>query len=287
MVVAGLASTNIETFFLALDPKVRLLLWGHGKNYTGKSNYLDRCLEKWLCSRAEHIFTYTEQGCEFLVTIGVPAKKITVVRNSTDTVGLRAGQAQLDAARILEKAKQLSLTPGATGIFIGALDRPKELPFLSDAADIVAATNPDFRLLIVGAGALSDFVEEYAASREYVTYLGRLQGEDLALAGSVSDFLLMPGRVGLVAVDALALGLPVVTTLYPHHAPEVEYLDDSCSVRSAFSVAEYSEAVVNLIRSPHKLAELKAGAMVMGSQISLESSVDAFCTQLLKGTSDV
>ena len=37
----------------------------------------------------------------------------------------------------------------------------------------------------------------------------------------------IPGRVGLVAVDALAMGLPVHTTRYPYHAPEIEFLAEN------------------------------------------------------------
>jgi hypothetical protein len=35
----------------------------------------------------------------------------------------------------------------------------------------------------------------------------------------------MPGRVGLVAVDSMHLQIPIVTTKYPYHAPEFEYLE--------------------------------------------------------------
>lgn len=38
--------------------------------------------------------------------------------------------------------------------------------------------------------------------------------------------LLNPGRVGLVAVDALVLGLPVLTSDAGRHAPEIEYLTE-------------------------------------------------------------
>ena len=45
----------------------------------------------------------------------------------------------------------------------------------------------------------------------------------VALMGAVGDICLMPGRVGLVAVDAMTLGLPVVARVVAHaahaHAP--------------------------------------------------------------------
>ena len=50
-----------------------------------------------------------------------------------------------------------------------------------------------------------------------------------ALIGRVATGLLSPGRISLVAVDALVLGLPILTTSWPFHAPEVDYLPDGSS----------------------------------------------------------
>jgi hypothetical protein len=46
----------------------------------------------------------------------------------------------------------------------------------------------------------------------------------------VGGAILMPGRIGLVAVDALALKLPVLTTDWKYHAPEAEYLAEGHSM---------------------------------------------------------
>ena len=57
-----------------------------------------------------------------------------------------------------------------------------------------------------------------AAARPDVRLIGRADGEALARLSTVVDIVMIPGRVGLVAVDALALGLPIATTTYPVHA---------------------------------------------------------------------
>jgi hypothetical protein len=60
----------------------------------------------------------------------------------------------------------------------------------------------------------------------------------MAALSHVSSAIWMPGRVGLVAVDALALGLPVLTTHFPFHAPELEYLVEGRSVHFLPAIAE-------------------------------------------------
>ena len=43
----------------------------------------------------------------------------------------------------------------------------------------------------------------------------------------------MPGRIGLIAAEALALGIPVITTDWPYHVPETEYLSEGVSTFTA------------------------------------------------------
>jgi hypothetical protein len=65
------------------------------------------------------------------------------------------------------------------------------------------------------------------------------------MIGYVSSGILSPGRIGLVAVDALVLGVPILTTDWPFHAPEVEVLVEGQSrLTSANDVKSY----VGLVR---------------------------------------
>ena len=73
-------------------------------------------------------------------------------------------------------------------------------------------------------------VEELRAHYGRVSLLGQTDAAGLALAGRAATALLNPGRIGLVAVDALALQLPVLSTRYEFHAPEAEYLEEGKTV---------------------------------------------------------
>ena len=55
---------------------------------------------------------------------------------------------------------------------------------------------------------------------------------DFALLGCVCDVMVIPGRVGLVAVDAMALGLPLVTTKHDAHAPELRAIGMKSAARA-------------------------------------------------------
>lgn len=283
-VIAGLASTNLETYALAADPRVRLMLWGHGKNFTASNLAIDAKLESWLGRRSKHVFTYTDEGKRHIETTGMASDRISVVLNSTDTTNLRAFQSSTTPASVQKLRDDLDLDGDKIGLFVGAFDEPKKLPFLFEAADLIYARFPDFRLVLAGAGPEQAMVEEAAAARPYARLVGRLEAPQLAEFSHLVDIVLMPGRVGLVAVDALALGLPIATTDYPFHAPEVAYLQDGINARwSRFVPEEYARVVGDLLDDRALLQALADGASRSGADFSVEKSAKRFVAGVLAG----
>lgn len=283
-VVAGLASTNLETYGLALDPSVRLMLWGHGRNYTAGNNGLDQAVESWLRRRSSHIFAYTESGKEHLVAAGTEPEKITVVQNSTDTRALTRALADLPASTSGDVRREHDLGAGPVGLYVGAFDEPKKLPLLFDAADIVHASMPDFRLVLAGAGPQEADVRRSAEARSYARLVGRADAGRLAQLSTVTSAVLIPGRVGLVAVDALALGLPIITTNYPFHAPEADYLTPGIdSVWTDMSAEAFARGVLDTLENQGRLDALALAANRRGQQFSVEQSADRFADGIIRG----
>lgn len=282
-VVHGLASSNLETYGLARDRNVLLMLWGHGRNFTSSGNRLDDRLERWLCGRARHLFAYTDVGAQHLVNAGIARSKITVVRNSTDTELLRRHQRDCTPAEIDALRDQLGLGGKRVVLFVGAFDKPKRLPFLLESVDLMHASDPNLVLLLAGAGPLDEYVADAAAQRSYVTNLGRLDAAELARLSHLTDLLLMPGRVGLVAVDSLALGVPLATTRHAFHAPEAEYLSNETSLWSADDPAAYAEAVALLLADPERRASMVRASLSAGDELSADRSGRRFAAGIVNG----
>jgi hypothetical protein len=60
--------------------------------------------------------------------------------------------------------------------------------------------------------------------------------------------LLNPGRVGLVAVESLVLSLPIVTTEWPFHAPEIDYLTEGHNLFFSNPTAEsFAQSAMEMI----------------------------------------
>ena len=281
LVIAELASTNLDTYLLALFRRRALMLWGHGKAYVTEASPVDSRLELWLARRAQRVFVYTEGGAAYLRSRGYGRDRLTVVRNSTDTVTLRRLAAAVTVAEVTAFRQQHSLGDGPVACFIGSYDDSKCLPLLFEAARLVHERLPDFRLLVAGAGQLQHLVDNAAADLSFVTRLPRAEAASLAVIGRVSSCVVVPGRVGLVAVDALALGLPVVTTTYPHHAPEAEYLTDDVRIVTDQTAAALALGLTDYLQDTERMSVTRRAAGELGQGLTVEAMAGAFADQLL------
>jgi glycosyltransferase involved in cell wall biosynthesis len=226
-VVAELASTSLNTWdFLARRP-TSTILWGHGKSYVKAPGVLDTFIERWMARRAAHVMTYTEAGRSHLLDGGVDPARVTSIGNSTDTVALR--RLRNETRGSAESWREMLHSDGPVALFVGGLDRDKRIPLLIDAARAAWNLDPSFRLIVAGSGQDGHLVES-VEHEPWLLALRSLSPRDMAALSHVSSAIWMPGRVGLVAVDALALGLPVLTTRFPFHAPELDYLVEGESV---------------------------------------------------------
>lgn len=95
-------------------------------------------------------------------------------------------------------------------LFVGRLAPEKQIEQIKAVLDAV----PNTHLLIIGDGPYRETLEEvYRGSA--VTFAGYLSGQDLSAAYCAADVFVFPSAIetfGLVVAEAMAAGLPVVTT---------------------------------------------------------------------------
>lgn len=111
-----------------------------------------------------------------------------------------------------------------TIVFVGRYnDARKGFKYLTRAVDLVRAQFPDVRLLVVGRGTPKrylKFIENHGLERN-VEFVGYATGDDLPRYYASADVFCSPatGResFGMVVMEAMASGKPVVTTAIPGH----------------------------------------------------------------------
>lgn len=278
LIIAEHAIRNLVAFKWCYfrRPK-RLAFWGHGRTYTKVKTGIEESLKMRLLRRADWYFAYTQGGASAVTATGFPKRRVTVVQNSTDTSLLQELRAEITVRDIDALRQQLGIQGVKVAIFIGGLDESKRLEFIVEAAAEVARVHPDFRAVFFGAGSQQDYIENQAAENDFIVYGGRADAHIQAVVSQFASFILMPGRVGLVAVDSFALELPIVTTDWPLHAPEFEYLvDEYNAIVTPDSLDAYVTAILDLLGDSGRLELLKANCAKSAQEYSIENMARNF-----------
>jgi len=255
----------------------RVAMWGQGKSYSLGQTSLEATLKQWVTRRADWFFAYTDAGAGFVVGRGFSPARVTVLRNTIDTATLIAELEDLDTPAKEEFAREYRLTAGRTALFLGGVDEHKGIDFLLEAAVLVEKELPGFVLLVGGTGARADQVRALEGRGGPVRFLGRADGLRKALALVSSEVMLIPEWVGLVAVDALASGRPIVTTEHSSHSPEFEYLNfGRNAVITEHDPGAYAAEVIRILGADDERRDLQANARVDSEGYTMEGMVARF-----------
>ena len=140
-------------------------------------------------------------------------------------------------------------------LFVGRLEKRKGLRDLLQAYSYMHERVPRTRLIIAGDGPLRGMVESFVASRrlDNVVLAGYVPDEVLPRFHASADIFCAPatGResFGIVLLEAMATGLPVVATEIPGYMSVLEAGVDSLTVRPKSPVA-LGTALTVLARDP-------------------------------------
>jgi len=147
------------------------------------------------------------------------------------------------------------------------------------ACDRVKRRVDDFHMVFVGTGPDEEMVRGYCAERRWTTCHGRASEAEKIRYGLLAKLMLMPGSVGLVVLDSLALGLPLVTTDVQLHGPEVEYLQDGVTgaiVSPCDDVRAYADRIAALLERSAERAEMAERCRDVGRSFTIEDMAERF-----------
>jgi glycosyltransferase involved in cell wall biosynthesis len=157
------------------------------------------------------------------------------------------------------------------------LDKVKGLPFLLDSAKEIHLRVPEFHLIVVGGGPEQQYIQTAVQDIPWVHFMGPRFAEEKSKLIAISDVFLMPGRVGLVILDAFAAGLPLLSTRLTIHGPEIEYLDEGNNgLLSEPDVPAFADMVSSLLSNREALVRLQCGARESGAKYTIDHMVKNF-----------
>ena len=264
----------------------RIAFIGHGRNFqsTNPGGINERFKRMW-SRRADWWFAYTERCARTVEDFGFPSERITVFNNAVDVHGMKAARASITDQEVAELREWLFGGSRNVGLSVGGLYPEKRIGFLLEAAEWVRDQVPDFNLVVAGGGPDSGKVKAAASRSPWVHFLGPKFGREKALYAAASRVLLMPGAVGLGVLDSFAYRIPVITTDYPFHGPEIDYLkhgENGIMVRPYTDVGAYADAVVALVQDDSWQKQLVQGAQASANDFTIEAMVTRFADGVMR-----
>lgn len=283
LVILGQENRFLVNYLLQILPRSwrpALALWGHGRNFQARNprSLGERWKRLW-ATRCEWWFAYTHGSGRHVLSLGFPAERITVFNNAVDTAETRDKAAAVTELRLQELRRELGLVGTNVAIFVGGLYEEKRLDFLVAAARVIRSGLPDFELLVVGGGPELDRLRALAEPYAWIKVTGPRFGTEKIELMRLARLFLMPGLVGLAILDAGAAGLPTITTAYPYHSPEIEYLRDGLNgliVADWQNHEAYAEAITDLLREPERLTRLAFEASASTESLTSRAMADRF-----------
>lgn len=180
---------------------------------------LNIVLERLAFRASRYLVAVSSQVASELVGAGQPPEKIEVIANGVDTLEFAPGTVAHAAYGLPERS--------VVALFVGGLGTPRKN---LDTVLRALVEVPDLHLAVVGAHEGTSYprlAQQLGVDRR-VHFLGFRR--DVAAIMQASDFFVFPSRYepfGLVVLEAMASGLPVVTC---RTAGAAELVGEECGV---------------------------------------------------------
>jgi L-malate glycosyltransferase len=256
----------------------RVAFWGLGPNMHPTRSRIAEWVKKPFFTKVDWWFAYTKTIAEYLIKQGMPAEKITVVQNTTDTAELRALMQKVPDEEVSRTKESLTgERDSVIGLYCGLIGEIKDIPLLLDAARLVKKRHKQFHLVVIGDGPQRSWLEAAIAEEPWIHYLGSRYGLESALYYKMSDVFLLSGSAGLSVVDSFAAGLPLLATHLPMHPPEISYVvDGENGYLAPHETEAFAETILGVVSDAALMEKLRSGAREAGSRYTMEAMIANF-----------
>jgi phosphatidyl-myo-inositol alpha-mannosyltransferase len=179
---------------------------------------------------------------------------------------------------LFASAKPADLPEGRRLLWVGRLDKQKGFPIAVRAFASLAAKLPDLHLVVAGDGAERGAVEELAPDvRRRVVMLGSVPHEDLPRYHAACQVFVSAAlgqeSFGIVLVEAMAAGVPVVASRIPGYDEVVRDSVDGLLVPPGNSAA-LAQGVERVLTDPSLTEQLARSGRERAAQFSWDHIVD-------------
>jgi len=184
----------------------------------------------------------------------------------------------VEIERFANAEPALDVPPGRKLLFVGRLEPRKGLPFAMQAFALLAEQYPDLSLVVVGDGPERDAVSVLpAALRSRVHMKGKVTYEALPTYHRAADVFISPATgaesFGIVLVEAMAAGLPVVASNIPGYREVTRDGREGVLVTPSDARA-LARGIAHLLDHPEERLRLGANGVLRSHDFAWDHIID-------------
>jgi len=281
LIIAEQANKLIINYLLNLKRNFsnqKFAFWGHGTNLQAGGSTFGNIYKRLFIKKCDWWFAYTDSVKRFLIKQGYDTNKITVVQNAIDTSTLKEQYRSINEIEANKLKATLGIQSENVAIYCGGMYEEKRLPFLIEACDLIREKISDFQIIFIGAGKQEELVKQATEHRDWIHYVGPKRGREKAVYFNLAKVFLMPGLVGLAVLDAFCTQTPMITTDYPYHSPEIEYVEDGKNgIITINNLSDYTEKVCDaLMNKDGLLDKLVEGCEAASTKYTVDQMAENF-----------
>ena len=261
---------NYPLYLMHRLGRIHFGYFGHGENFQSRFELaVSRYVKRVMLSRVSRWFAYTEISRQSLLKQGVDDDIISVVNNSLIAPDLTSLSFEKHNGQL---------------VYIGGMYRDKQLPMILEALQRVKQQwDGPLSAHFIGTGSEQHHVEKAAREHDWIDFHGQVYGAARDQMLAHSEAMLMPGLVGLVAIDSFYFKVPILTSNAGQHSPEVAYLEHrkNALFSEDMSAAKYADLILEFLRDSRLKQELQENCEACRNTYSIDAMSDRFVAGVL------
>ncbi|MGL1835142.1 glycosyltransferase [Rhodocyclaceae bacterium SMB388] len=242
----GFVLAVLHSFGSRMPP---ILLTSHGGDLFGMRGPVLARIKRWALGKASAVTVVSAAMLAATGRLGVPTPRVSVIPMGVD-FATRFTPAQATVGDPYEI------------LFVGRLVEKKGVRHLIEAMPAILAAEPRAHLSIVGHGPECNALQELAGTigvADRLTFIGPLPQSALPALYQRASVFVAPfvqakdgdrEGLGLVTVEAIACGCPVVISALPAVMDLLDPVEDATMLCEPANVAMLAERVVGCLRAP-------------------------------------
>lgn len=271
VITAGFTPTMFIAFIYAkLTTSTHVVFTDAWKISVEKLSPIRKLIRKFVIRNSEFFLCVSQKGAQFLINYGAPSQNVYIVP-------LAIKNELYQKHRSLRKKFDI--------VFSGRFEEEKLPFFVIDIMKKLKEVVPSISILLLGSGPLLDRMKRELTAFEINNYFpGFIQQDDLPGYYALGRILLFPSlndTWGIVANEALAAGLPVITSPFTGVADEL-VIDSLNGFVIDLDMHKWVESILLLLNDSDLYSRFSASAVTSVENFSIERATMSFRDMVLR-----